>query len=110
MNVLNVQQVKEWDAFTIANEHISSVDLMERAASKVVEWLLQHKTNISLYFIFCGRGNNGGDGLAIARLLKQAGQNVAVFVLQGLKQTPDFLLNLQRLTAEGFASVTLSSP
>ncbi|MES2648386.1 MAG: NAD(P)H-hydrate dehydratase [Bacteroidota bacterium] len=97
MNILRVQEVKEWDAFTIAQEPISSVDLMERAAAKVVEWVLKNKSTFPFYYVFCGRGNNGGDGLAIARLLKQAEENVVLFVLQGAKQTPDFVTNLERL-------------
>ncbi|CAN5453452.1 bifunctional ADP-dependent NAD(P)H-hydrate dehydratase/NAD(P)H-hydrate epimerase [soil metagenome] len=97
MNILKVQQVKEWDAFTIANEPISSTDLMERAAAKVVGWLLENKASVPGYYIFCGRGNNGGDGLAIARLLLHTGEKVAVYVMHGLKQSPDFSVNFNRL-------------
>ncbi len=68
--LLIAPQIREADAHTIANEPISSVDLMERASKAFVGWFINHfpdkKTVIAVY---CGTGNNGGDGLAIARLL-----------------------------------------
>lgn len=63
-------QVRKADAYTIQNEPISSIGLMERAAGACVEWMntFQDLSNKSV-LIFCGPGNNGGDGLAIARML-----------------------------------------
>jgi NAD(P)H-hydrate epimerase len=97
MNILNVQQVRDWDAFTIASEPISSLDLMERAATRVVEWLLEKNFAAPQYVIFCGPGNNGGDGLAVARLLKEAGLPVSVYILNALKKSPDFSANLKKV-------------
>lgn len=97
MNILNAQQIKEWDAFTISREPISSIDLMERAAGRVVAWLFENLPSNKAYYIYCGPGNNGGDGLAIARLLHKAGLQVAVFLLKTQKQSPDFCINLKRL-------------
>ena len=98
MKLLSAQQIHQWDVFTMQHEPVASVDLMERAANACVEWLL--KSNISLHQIkiFCGKGNNGGDGLAIARLLIKRGFNVIIYVLEfGAKGTDDFQINLQRL-------------
>ena len=82
MKILGVSQVKEWDAYTIANEPISSIGLMERASVSVTTWLLEHKPAASEFAVFCGPGNNGGDGLAIARLLSLAGKKVSVFLFK----------------------------
>jgi NAD(P)H-hydrate repair Nnr-like enzyme with NAD(P)H-hydrate epimerase domain len=64
------KQIREADAYTIAHEPISSIDLMERASKAFVGWFINHfqdkKQTIAVY---CGTGNNGGDGLAIARIL-----------------------------------------
>lgn len=97
MKILGVAQVREWDNFTIARAGISSIDLMERASEKVVAWLQQHKAFYDHYTIFCGPGNNGGDGLAIARLLFLLGKTVNVYLLRSSKYTADFSANLQRL-------------
>ena len=101
MKILGVSQVKEWDAFTITNEPISSIDLMERASARASSWLLEHHTSAKEFAIFCGPGNNGGDGLAIARMLRSAGKDVLVFLLKAGRQTADNITNLQRLTAAG---------
>ena len=69
------------DEHTIQNIGIASIVLMERAALRVVEFLETYQLDTSKTLIVCGAGNNGGDGFAIARLLKQQGKNVcAVFI------------------------------
>ncbi|MBK7391110.1 MAG: NAD(P)H-hydrate epimerase [Bacteroidetes bacterium] len=80
MKILTAAQVREADLYTIQHTPILSGDLMERAAGKCVDWLLQNikKQRIT---IICGPGNNGGDGLAIARMLITAGFEVNAFVL-----------------------------
>ena len=102
----NAQQIREWDAFTIVHEPISSLDLMERASLAFKEALLGHLNERDLlggqipFYIFCGRGNNGGDGLVAARLLSEMGLKVHVFVLQqntSSKPSPDFEFNFNRL-------------
>lgn len=70
---------------------------MERAASACFHWLTSRFTKQNEYAIFCGTGNNGGDGLAIARLLLQAGHTVSVYILQGEKSSEDFTVNYGRL-------------
>jgi len=104
--VLNAQQIKDWDQFTIANEPIASIDLMERAAIKCVEWIEQQKWQNKSFKIFCGKGNNGGDGLAITRLLYELGYTVSVYILEfGKAGSDDFQMNLQRLHDLSFTEI-----
>ncbi|MGB3079147.1 MAG: NAD(P)H-hydrate dehydratase [Saprospiraceae bacterium] len=97
MIILNESQIKAWDAYTIS-KGLSSLDLMEQAAVSVVE-----KLDILLgdedqeVLIICGNGNNGADGLAIARLLVGLEYLVDVFVnLQGEHST-EWKTNYERL-------------
>ena len=87
MKIFSAAQVRQWDAYTISNEPISSVDLMERAASVCFRWLTNNFENPNTYTFFCGTGNNGGDGLAIARMLLQSGDTVSIFILEGEKRS-----------------------
>jgi hydroxyethylthiazole kinase-like uncharacterized protein yjeF len=73
MKILNAMQIKELDAFTIEKEPIKSLDLMERAANACVSRLVRHLFASEEIVVLCGKGNNGGDGLAIARLLNERG-------------------------------------
>jgi len=81
MKILTAPQLKQWDAFTIQEQNISFLELMERAGSACTEWLLQNISSEKSFKIFCGQGNNGGDGLVIARLLKQQNRKVEVYVI-----------------------------
>lgn len=73
MKIFTAQQIREGDAYTVVHEAISSIELMERAAHACVKWIKDHFTGTTPFYIFCGTGNNGGDGLAIARLLRESG-------------------------------------
>ncbi len=98
MKILKADQIRSWDQYTIGHEPIASIDLMERAASKCFEWLDNNGWFVNPFAIFCGKGNNGGDGLAIARMLADRGCNVSVYILEfGHKGTDDFQTNLARL-------------
>jgi len=100
MKILSAQQIHAWDDFTIQYEPIASIDLMERAAEQCVAWLLDNHFSEHHFKIFCGKGNNGGDGLAIARMLMQRDIPVTVYILEfGALGTADFQGNLQRLHA-----------
>lgn len=81
MKILNIEKVREADRYTIENEPISSEGLMERAAGQVFEWLLQHINKDNKVKIFCGSGNNGGDGLVVARRLTEVGIDVTAYVI-----------------------------
>ena len=98
MKILSASQIRDLDAYTIQNEPISSLDLMERAARAFVCWLCARYDNRQKIVIFCGKGNNGGDGLAMARLLSGKGYQVRVYVVHYTqKSTDDFQANLDRL-------------
>ena len=98
MYILNTQQIKAWDQYTIEHEPIASTDLMERAAKKCVEWIEKQQWQKKSFKIFCGKGNNGGDGLTIARILFELDYAVSVHILEFGKQgSEDFQINLQRL-------------
>lgn len=98
MQLFDAEQIREWDAYTITNEPISSIDLMERAANACVDQLLNLFPQKDSFCVFCGKGNNGGDGLAIARILYENGLNVAVFELFSDKAgSADYQANKQRL-------------
>lgn len=101
MKIFSAEQIRLRDAITIEEEKISSADLMERAARRSVQWIDLHyplaKTN-RLFRIFCGTGNNGGDGLAIARMLLKEKCKVCVFICAGSsRESNDFSINLTRL-------------
>ena len=100
LKLLTAAQTKEADNFTIINEPIRSSELMERAAiafSKVLMEKFPNRKNRIL--IFCGKGNNGGDGLAIARLLIDEGySNIKTYIADfSAKSSQDFEYNLERL-------------
>lgn len=106
MQILNAEQVRAWDQFTIEHEPISSIDLMERAAQQCAEWIEKQHWQQKHITIICGKGNNGGNGLAIARLLINKQYTVTVYILEfGKAGTSDFQQNLQRLHDLGFTDI-----
>ena len=98
MKIFSVAQIKAWDAFTINNEPVKSIDLMERAARACSDWITKNIDNNITLKVFCGKGNNGGDGLAIARHLSQKKYNIEVYIAGDVESgSDDFKLNLKRL-------------
>ncbi len=108
LKLLTAKQTQEADQYTIIHESIRSLDLMERAAKAFVkvfiEKFLDRKKSI---IIFCGKGNNGGDGLAIARLLLDEGYAyIQIYIADFVeKSSEDFESNLERLLLKE-ASIT----
>lgn len=98
MKLFSAPQIRRWDEYTIQHEPISAIDLMERAATACVEWIITRGWQEQPFIIFSGKGNNGGDGLAIARLLLEKGYYAEVYVLEnGKRGSGSFEENLQRL-------------
>ncbi len=108
MKILSASQTRVLDAYTIEQEPISSIDLMERASSVFVNWFVERvSSNDRVIYIFCGIGNNGGDGLVIARQLFEKGYKVQVYICQiSQKGSPDFETNLKRLPASAHLILT----
>lgn len=96
--VLSSQQVKLADAETIKKQGLQQGELMEKAGILCAGYIMQHFPLWKKFVLVCGNGNNGGDGLVIARLLNQEELTVRVFVLEtGSKASDDFTFNLNRL-------------
>ena len=103
MKVLSAQQLYKADQITIKKGGITAVDLMERAATLCFNWIHNRLQGNSVPIqVFCGTGNNGGDGLVIARHLKQHGYDVHTFIVNcGNKRSDAFLANYERLKEIG---------
>ena len=99
LKILTAEQIKELDNVTIQKQGIKSVELMERAATEVANWIISHFKTVQPFKVFCGTGNNGGDGLAVARLLLKRSYKVQVYVLKSDKVTEDFKINEERLSS-----------
>lgn len=98
MKILTGKQIREADQYTIANEPISSIDLMERASFALSDELekIVHGSTPLLFII--GKGNNGGDGLAMARILSERGYHCSVYcIFEENVLSEDCRENLHRL-------------
>src|ERR1700761_1762669 len=110
--LLTSSQIHEADAYTIAHEPIASIDLMERAAKAFVGWFVNHfpekRKSIAIY---CGTGNNGGDGLAITRMLDQHGyQKLDVKIARfSSGESDDFSRNFARLKSSAITITEVKS-
>ncbi len=98
IKILNAAQIREADAYTITHEKIASVELMERAAAAFVRVFVETYDEKRPVLIFAGTGNNGGDGLAIGRLLLNQNFKVQVYIVrENGKASADFEENLEKL-------------
>lgn len=86
MKILPVPKIRDADQFTIDHEPISSLDLMERAAHSIFNHLVADFSAESVFLVLCGPGNNGGDGLVLARLLSERAAKVTVWLVYGSLQ------------------------
>jgi ADP-dependent NAD(P)H-hydrate dehydratase / NAD(P)H-hydrate epimerase len=107
MKILDAEQTRAWDAFTIEHENLKSGDLMNRAAQAFVRWFTdQYRDSNRPVWIICGTGNNGGDGLAIARYLNLKFYSVRLFIGNfSKKYSPDFEIQLKNLPVRGAVPV-----
>jgi ADP-dependent NAD(P)H-hydrate dehydratase / NAD(P)H-hydrate epimerase len=99
IKILSNSQIKELDSSTIQEEKIRSFDLMERACSAFVDWFIQRFGATTSILIVCGTGNNGGDGLGIARLLAYMPFQIKVVIIEGSSESADFKENLKQFPA-----------
>lgn len=97
MKIFAAEQIQQGDLYTINNEPIPSILLMERAAAHCVHWISENCKNHRNFAVFCGNGNNGGDGFAIARMLYQKGFDVDVFINPKAKYSDNANENLKEL-------------
>lgn len=106
MKLFTTQQIPVLDAYTIEHEPIADIDLMERAALQVSNWLEQNYSSSQKFVLLAGPGNNGGDALAVARQVSERGLKAEVFLFnpkQEYKGAP--ALNMQRLAEQGGVKV-----
>ncbi len=93
----------ELDKYTIEHEPISSLNLMERAAKALTRAIEEEWSNRTPVVVFAGPGNNGGDALAMARMLSEDGYDVSVYLFNVQnKLSADCLANKKRLMYELF--------
>ena len=111
MYIFNVAQIREWDAFTIAHEPISSLALMDRAADALTDAFVRQYASERPVRIIAGKGNNGGDGLAMALRLHWMGYDVAVYVADlGQRATPEFAAQWDRVSAVSSLATSFFEP
>ena len=97
--ILSAKQIKETDRYTIESIGISSIELMEKAAIQFLHAIVPFVHGKPKIQIFCGSGNNGGDGFAVARLLKEKNLAVSVYYFAGVVEpSSDCLINQKRFT------------
>jgi len=105
MKIFRAEQVREIDAYTIKNEPVQSIDLMERAAMRLTGWYVRHYHTDRKVVIFAGPGNNGGDALAMARMLAERQYRVECCLLRFGKLSKDCANNLLRLKEQDLVQV-----
>ncbi|WP_196893304.1 NAD(P)H-hydrate dehydratase [Aureivirga marina] len=103
MKIPMISQIYEADRETVKRESIASIELMERAAKACVKYILNKKDwKKKRFYIFCGTGNNGGDGLAIARMLAKKKYTVEVYIVPAnSNRSEDFTTNFNALLKSG---------
>ncbi|SDH15319.1 NAD(P)H-hydrate epimerase [Chitinophaga filiformis] len=106
MKIFTAQQIRDADAYTIRHTPISSLALMEKAAIACTAWICRHYNEDTPVYIFCGMGNNGGDGLAITRLLRNRGYNAVAYILHhSTKASDDHTANREALQQQYHAAI-----
>ena len=107
MKILTGAQIHELDKYTIEHEPIASVDLMERAAKALTAAIAEEWTKLTPVVVFAGPGNNGGDALAVARMLADRGFRVKVYLFNVHDHlSEDCTANKQRLEKDSRVAFT----
>lgn len=112
MKIFSKEQIYEGDRLTAERQNISSTELMERAGTQIFNWLHMRMQGAQVpIHVFCGIGNNGGDGLVVARHLITHGYNVYTYVVNyNDKRSKDFLINYERIKETSKKWPTLLGP
>ena len=98
MKIFTSAQIHELDKYTIQHEPIKSIDLMERAAKAITETVMRRWSNQTPVVVFAGPGNNGGDALAVSRMLATQGYDVKVYLFNiSGRLSDDCAANRQRV-------------
>ena len=99
MKIFSKEQIYKGDKLTAKKQNISSAELMERAGKQIFNWLHIRMQGAQVpIHVFCGIGNNGGDGLVVARHLYQHGYSVHTYVVHySDKRSADFMINHERI-------------
>lgn len=98
MKIFTSAQIHELDKYTIQHEPIKSIDLMERAAKAITETVMRRWSNQTPIVVFAGPGNNGGDALAVSRMLATQGYDVKVYLFNiSGRLSDDCAANRQRV-------------
>jgi NAD(P)H-hydrate epimerase len=108
LKIYNSLQIRKIDEYTITHEPISPYDLMERASGELFSRITRLINRNSDIMVFAGTGNNGGDGLAIARMLVDAGYQAFAYIINvSSGRTPEWETNYQRLQSFGGTRATM---
>ena len=106
MKIFTSEQIRRIDKYTIEHEPVASIDLMERAACQIAAWLTEKYDQSKSFAVFAGPGNNGGDGLAVARILAQKYYRVKVYIIRITGEiSQDAQTNYDRLKSTGLTGI-----
>jgi NAD(P)H-hydrate epimerase len=108
MKIFSATQLRTWDQYTIINEPVSSIDLMERASRACANRILEITDPQAGFIIFSGPGNNGGDGFAIAKILSEYDRDVRIFHFNSPTLSKDCKTNRERWENLGFPVADIS--
>lgn len=102
MKIFDTPSIRKADELTIQSQNITSYDLMERAAAQVTLWLKEKFADKETVFhVFCGKGNNGGDGLVVAKMLHKDSYQVFLNIVGSAAPSPDFTTAFESMVSEG---------
>ncbi len=111
MKIFTIGEIREIDAATIRLEPVTPAGLMERAATALFQHLKDIVPPEKKVNVFVGPGNNGGDGLVIARLMHEDSYLVRIFIVEtGSAHSNEFRMNSDRLLRSGLSPVILADP
>lgn len=107
MKLFTSKQIAALDQYTIKNEPVSDIDLMERASMQITNWLVQRFSTEQKMVFLAGPGNNGGDALAVARQMAELGFVCEMYQMETgkeIKGSP--AINRKRLVEQGIVKLS----